>query len=65
MLHRVRVEPIRLSYHDVSLSVRVLHGVGYRYRCECGERGSRRGDWISARLDAIKHRQENPPDSHG
>lgn len=57
MLHRVNVEPIRFGFDSEALGVRVVRGVGYRFRCDCGSEGPRRDTWASARLDGIAHRK--------
>lgn len=57
MLHHVKVEPIRFGFDSEALGVRVVRGVGYRAKCECGYVGSRKSAWALARLDGIAHRK--------
>jgi hypothetical protein len=64
MLHRVKVEPIRFSYHSEPLNVRAVHGSGFRYLCECGEKGRAVETWRQARIDGRAHIDEVGRDSH-
>lgn len=57
MLHRVKVDPVRVSHDDPGLQVRVLRIVGYRFYCTCGEHGRCRVAHAVARLDGIEHRE--------
>jgi hypothetical protein len=49
------VEPVRVTTLDRSLGVKVRRTVGHRFRCTCGERGSRRRTPAEARSEGRRH----------
>lgn len=55
MLHRIRIEPVRLRFHDQGLVTDVLRGVGFRFQCRCGVWGSTRKTAKAARADYADH----------
>jgi hypothetical protein len=64
VLHLFKIEPLRIRYDSDVLNVRAVRGVGYRFRCECGEQGKRCETWIGARLDGLAHRESVKSESH-
>jgi hypothetical protein len=55
VLHRTRVEPVRIRLHETELGVDVSRVVGYRLVCRCGWRAPRRKTVRQARADRAEH----------
>jgi hypothetical protein len=58
--HHVTVGPVRVERDDGLRVARHLRGIGYAWRCRCGERGAIRRTWREARDEGLAH-QLAPP----
>lgn len=55
VLHAVTVRSVKLRAHDDDLRCDRLRGIGYAWRCSCGERGRVEGTHNDARLAGRAH----------
>ena len=54
-LHAVTVGSVRLKEASAELGCDRLRGIGFAWKCRCGERGVIRGSYREARFDGTKH----------
>ena len=54
--HRVTVGSVRVREPSHVLGCELLRGVGFSWRCNCGERGKVHTTWRQARDEAESHR---------
>ena len=54
--HRVTVGSVRVREPSHVLGCELLRGVGFSWRCSCGERGKVQTTWKLARDDSKLHR---------
>lgn len=57
MLHAVTVRAVKLRGHDAALNCERLHGIGFAWRCSCGEQGPIVGTHRLARSAGREHRE--------
>lgn len=55
MLHAVVVRPVRLKQPDTELRTWRLRGIGYAWKCSCGESGPIRTTYHVARFEGRVH----------
>jgi hypothetical protein len=54
--HHVTVRPVRRELRDEALRCRRVSGIGFAWRCTCGERGPIVSDYREARAGGQAHR---------
>lgn len=55
MLHRVKLEPLRLREFSELTGCEISRTVSWRWKCSCGKRGSWRKTWGVARAEGREH----------
>lgn len=55
MHHHVTIGAVKLRERDEAMRCDRLHGIGYAWRCSCGERGAIHGSHRSARAAGREH----------
>ena len=54
-LHAVELYPVRIREPSHVLGCDLVRGIGFSWRCRCGERGKVYGSWREARAEGMDH----------